>query len=102
MIARPVDAGWASNPATKELAVGSEWEKDSAGDIALSPVIAFEVGAAMTAVVARIEFLRAGTDGQKTSAVQLVLTPKSALELAEFLERYARQILAIHPTAPPN
>jgi hypothetical protein len=81
-----------------------DWETDGAGNVVLNVVNGFDVGEVMkNSVVARIRYLGAEKDGRETAgAIQFVLNPTIALELAELLERNARHILNQRRPARPN
>jgi hypothetical protein len=74
-----------------------KWDTDGNGDIVLCPVLGFHIApASEMSVVARIEFarseeqLRAGGE-----AVQFVLTPDMASQLADDLRKVADHIVSL-------
>ena len=73
------------------------WDLDAAGNITLCPLTGYDIATAMeTAIMTRIEFARTPDQLEsKREALQVVLTPKQALQLSEDLRRAAEHILAL-------
>jgi hypothetical protein len=86
------------------IVTAMKWDVDAQGNVIWHPVKGFHLAPANeTIVMARIEC--APTPGQAAptlDAVQLGMTPKVALQLAEDLRKVAEHILSLRGAGKPN
>jgi hypothetical protein len=77
-----------------------DWDKDEAGDIMVLPLAGYAALPAMgTAIAVRMTFLApADEPGKPSMAIQFVLGPVQANQLAEDLSKIAARLLEQKPT----
>lgn len=81
----------------------TEWDKNSAGNIALSPLLRFQIADFYGLQVGlRLEIQPSPDSGESQTALQLSIEPEQALELARVLHLAVDHILTQPQSGPGN